>query len=33
MVVNDRTHGRMTPDKAWAALDHLRVETGQEEAS
>jgi NADH-quinone oxidoreductase subunit E len=33
MVVNDRTHGRMTPDKAWAALDPLRAEAGQEESS
>ena len=30
MVVNDRTHGRMTPAKAWDALDHLRPEAEQE---
>lgn len=26
MVVNDHTHARMSPEKAWAALDHLRGE-------
>jgi NADH-quinone oxidoreductase subunit E len=34
MVVNDRTHARMTPEKAWDALDHLRDEAtnGKEDA-
>ena len=30
MVVNDRTHGRMTPDEAWQALEHLRAEANKE---
>jgi NADH-quinone oxidoreductase subunit E len=29
-VVNERTHARMTPEKAWAALEHLQVEASEE---
>jgi len=29
-VVNERTYARMTPEKAWEALEHLRAEAGQE---
>jgi NADH-quinone oxidoreductase subunit E len=31
-VVNDRTYARMTPQKAWEALEHLRAEAGEEVA-
>jgi NADH:ubiquinone oxidoreductase subunit E len=29
-MVNDRTYGRMTPEKAWDALAHLRKEANEE---
>ncbi len=29
-VVNERTYARVTPDKAWEALEHLRAEAAQE---
>lgn len=31
MVVNDRTHARMSPEKAWDALAHLRDEATPED--
>jgi NADH:ubiquinone oxidoreductase subunit E len=30
MVVNERTYARMTPEKAWDALEHLRAEAREE---
>jgi NADH-quinone oxidoreductase subunit E len=30
IMVNDRTYGRMTPEKAWEALAHLRAEANEE---
>jgi NADH-quinone oxidoreductase subunit E len=29
-VINDRTYARMTPEKAWNALEHLREEASEE---
>lgn len=31
VVVNERTHGRMTSEKVWQALEHLRAEANGEE--
>ena len=30
MVVNERTYARMTSEKAWDALEHLRAEAKEE---
>lgn len=33
VVVNDHTHGRMTPEASWEALAHLREETAEGETA